>query len=215
VVLAAVVAALGLAHLVFVVPALPGNTLFNLDREDGVGTWVASALLAAAALAALAVGHVWRASGRRWRPPAVLGSLLLLLSVEEVAALHERVSEKLASGVGAGGEEAGGTPLIGLVATPFAVAGLVLLLRALDEPVRRAVGAGVGVWWLGTFGVEQLEVWALDRYGFEHEVTRALWGVQETAELAGAAIVLVALLAQLSRAGSEVALRFSGPTRRR
>ena len=94
--------------------------------EQTVWTWLGSMLFAASALSALGFMALQR-RGTRW-PWAVMAVLMLALSVDEVATVHERV------------EEEGGSSLSLLVLQPLvaiaAVALFVRLLRALDREAR-------------------------------------------------------------------------------
>jgi hypothetical protein len=205
IVCAVVIAALALGHFVFTVGQLPGKSIFDLDEESGVGTWVNSMLLVAPGVVAFVVAAARRRRGLSWVAIAVFGAVVVLLGVEEVAAFHERVSGKLSSDPTARDAIEKGISKEGLLVLPIVIIGLVLVGSALAPRARRLFVAGTVVWYGATFGIEQVEAWNhQDKFasiGAIPTLDRVIAGTQETLEMTGAALVLVALLTQLSILG--------------
>ena len=71
-------------------------SLFDLDRESNIPTWYASAQLAGAAVLLFFIARAKRISHDLWaRHWFGLGSIFLLLSIEEIARIHERMGDAI------------------------------------------------------------------------------------------------------------------------
>lgn len=199
---AVVIALLAVAHFTLTVGQLPGKEAFDLDQESGPGTWFNSTLLVAGGTVALLIAHLRRVEEGTWRAPALFGLVAVAFGVEEVAAFHERLSGKLESITdrNAGIEE--GTSILGLLVAPVAIVGILMMVRLLEPRVRRRFVAGGSLWLAATFGIEYMESWNTqgrfrDIAAFE-TLDRVLTGTQETLEMVGGLLLLIALLRHLA-----------------
>lgn len=194
----AVIAALGLAVELWAWRALEGDalvepawTLLSLSGEGNLPTWLASSLLLGCALAAgaiageLPVGAPWR---RHWWGVA---AGLAFVSMDEVVGLHEQLGGTFGTG---------GVLYFDwvLIAGPV-VAALALVylpfVRALPAPVRGRLVVAAVVFVSGALVMELPLGWWTERAG-THTLGYALidW-VEETLELVGTCLALVALVA--------------------
>ncbi len=195
------VAALGLAvEMVHafshadVVEALVG--LFSLSYEQNVPTWLATCLLFSAGVAlAKAAAATSRRRGpmaRRWWG---LSAIFFYLSLDELAELHENLN-----GV------AGGVVyfdwIVPAAVALAAVAALYLpFLARLPAPTRRAFLLAGALYVGGALLMELPLGWWAARAGEENVGYALIDWVEETLELAGAAVFLVAVRAHAARGG--------------
>ena len=166
-----------------------------LSEENNPSTWLAAILLAGSAGLALLLGLAHRDS-RVWVP---LAAVLGLLSLDEVASVHERAGYPL---------ERVDLPTYGwLVAGVGALVVLAVFLRRpvsrLPAELRIALAGAASVFLLGAVGVEALGGWWDHTRGIDTWY-QLLATVEENLELAGATLVLRALLRHTSRIGDIV-----------
>lgn len=199
--LAATIVALVLGHLAFVAALDLGGTdvlwPLSLSSDLGVGTWVSALLLAAAALLALGCGAVARRPRRRGF--RVLAAALTLVSVDEVAAQHERVGRELRDSFDLGGflYYAWVLPAAALV---FGfVAWQWRWFVALEAPLRRPLALAAVLFLGGAMGIELLESRLASDGGEASLAYLLLVAVEEALELAAASIVVLALHRHLVR----------------
>jgi hypothetical protein len=137
---------------------------------------------------------------------------MFLLSVDEVAQVHEGLSSLIGADIGATEEDImAGTPVIGLFVLPFAVAVAWGIARVATRRAALLMIVGLGVFWLGAFGMEQLEqlnhVGSLSIGGLSKaDGDFVLVGAQEAVEMAGIALIVVGLLRQWARGGHRIGL---------
>jgi hypothetical protein len=155
------------------------SDLLRLDAEANLPTWASSGLFGLAGLAWLAVAAAER-SERRLR--ATLGALLLVLSLDELATLHERLSAE----IGASTAEWIVQPLAGLAA----IALLVAAGRRAGATARRLLLAALGALVLGHLA--ELATPAPE----EGPVAAALKIVEESLEMLVGAFALAAAAAR-------------------
>ncbi len=183
------------------------DSLFDLDREANVPTWVSAALLIGAGLQALAVSrgeipHAIRFR-KRW---VLLGVLFLLLSLDEAARVHERLGLLV---VGRPGAETGvllrngWVVLYGAAIVPL---GLLFLPFVFGLPRRTmlAVMSAGGIYVGGALGIELLE--SLAQGDGERRASLAMFiltTTQETLEMVGIAVMLVGVQDMRERARLE------------
>lgn len=75
--------------------------LLDLNEESSLGTWVAAMLLMSCAVLSLVNGLAARDAERRWRPNwFLMAAVFLLLSVDEVGAIHDRLTPYLRAAFG-------------------------------------------------------------------------------------------------------------------
>lgn len=172
-------------------------TLFDVNTEANVPTWFSATLWLLAAVAAAAVSVLARGQTRRRRRGWVaFAAVLGLLSLDEAASLHERL-------LGAAGSRLVGTDSDGLLHFAWVVPGaLVALALALaltgtvwSMPVRpRLVVLLAGaVFVAGALVAESLSGAVLERHG-DARAYVLLTSLEEAAEMAGALLLLGALL---------------------
>ena len=197
---------LEVAHFALSESGLPIARLFDLDAEAGLGTWVSSALaFTATALAVLASIEARSRQLSGWYWWALLGLALLALSVDEVAQVHEAVAVRVGADLRTEeGAMMGGTPLLGIALSPALVVGPIALWRIGAPEARTLIVLGLWVFWIGAFGVEELEFRNFEgtRF-FTQSMTREagdflLVGTQEVLELTGISLIFAGLLRQLN-----------------
>ena len=201
-VLAAIVAialALNVANaLCIIAGANTDRTRFwLLALERTPATWLSAAVLAATAAAAWAVGH-GRRDARTWN--AVAG-ILLVLSVDEVATLHERLAAiPGVPGVGSRGWAGAGLVLVAVVAVRLGRWAL-----DLDRRLRGALIVGAALFVAGAVGFEVLAGDHQSAHGSDTTYW-TLSTVEEDLELLGVVVVLGALLDVLAQRGEPLRL---------
>jgi hypothetical protein len=204
------VVALSAAH--FAGLALWGVELprsINLDEEDTVGTWFAASLhLVNAGLLALLAAESSRRERWRWM---LLTTSVLIVSIDEVAGVHERVSGFLHREFHTFGMLAFAWIIPASLAVTV-VAGL-CAGTVLRRPGGRVVAAGAAVFIAGAVGIEVIGGWFSDIYGVGNVIYMALTGVEETMELVGAIIAMNGLL--LMTRGFEIMIGMREPSQPR
>ena len=157
--------------------------VIDLNTEANVPTWFASMLLVAIATVAAGLGISARGHRRLATAWFAAATGFLGLSLEEVAAIHERIGHRLGAA-----DSVADWPLVYL---PLMVAGAtVIVLAARDLPRPRAVMAGAGlVLFGGVLVVELISVWT--------GATLVATLVEENAEVLGEVLILVALATTL------------------
>ena len=174
--------------------------LFLLDEEANVASWWGSALLLGCAAAFVLASGAAPELRTRLR---VLALLLVALSVDETAIVHERASGALAL-LSGGSSDADG-PLWVAVALPLVlVVGSYLLpvLRSVPAPVKWRLWLAGGLYVGGSVGVELVSNLVPDS-----SILRVLTvAIEEGMEFAGP-IVLIDALLLLASGGLQVRLR--------
>ena len=174
-----------------------GTRYWLMALEWNPSSWVSSALLALTAGAAFAVGR--EGDRRRWNAVALV---LLALSIDEIATVHERLAALPGiPGIGSRGWAGAGLVLVAAVA-----AWLVPWALTLDRSLRGALLVGGAVFVLGAVGFEVLSGNRAEAVG-EDGLHWVLATVEEDLELLGVLIVLRALLDRLARSGTALRLR--------
>lgn len=185
--------------------------LLDTDGEANLPAWFTSMLLAAGALAAVLRGRELRAAGAAWVGHwFALGAVLLVLSIDEAAVLHEEAVGPLgdvAEALGLGGDAAR-LAAVAIVGATLAALALPFLrwLRALPRPARTGMLAGVALLVGCALGMETiarlLEQWR-GTYGLADDL---LSTAEEFGEMLGATAFLVATLTVAGEpAGDEAA----------
>ncbi|MGE0787698.1 MAG: hypothetical protein AB7S26_18630 [Sandaracinaceae bacterium] len=163
----------------------------SLSYEANVPTWLASALLlsCAAVLAAVArIAHVRDDRDRHgW---LVLALMFVYLSIDETAQIHEHAAFFETSGVLTFSwviPAAGVVLALGLAFLPF--------VRRLPDPTRRRFVIAGLVYVGGALGMELPLGWWADREGSDNLTYGLIDGVEESLELIGATMFLLAVWA--------------------
>jgi hypothetical protein len=175
-----------------------------LDEEANVASWWGATLLLLAAIGlAVASAAVPERRGRL----RILALLLVLLSLDETAILHERATGALL--LLATGSPEGDLPVWVIAALPIvAVVAVVLVLpvlRSLPADVRRLWWLAAGLYLGGAIGVEVLTNLLTDRSTVVYQFGVAL---EEGMEYAGPIVLLDSLLL-LASGGRDLRLRWS------
>ena len=192
---------------------------FNLDEETNLATFFSSALLAFAGVLLILIARRVRETGGpkvlHWR---ALGAVFLAMSFDEFSGIHERVGSFLRANYHVPGHGAlhftwvlAGLPFVAAVAClamPF--------LLSLPPRLRRAMVCAGAVYVSGALGMELLDGWYVDTYGYDLFYA-LLTIVEELLEIAGAILFIRCLLRHLADDPGEirVALRSSAaPTKK-
>jgi hypothetical protein len=182
----------------------PGDAWMVLGRERNAATWVATALLALAAVAAWAVGR-GRDDHRNWNLTA---GVLLALSVDEVGRFHERFGElPRPPYVGDRAWSSFALVLVSIVAVRL----LPWVLR-LDVPLRRSILLGAVLFVGGSVGLDFLGgEWEQD-----HAHDAIFWiaeTVEENLEMLGVLMVISGIVVEGVTDRQSVMFRFEPGSR--
>ena len=189
----AVVAALGIgAEIVHYVAGVhsPIVPLLSLSEEANVPTWYSSMLLFACALVLASITSVATSARKQW---AVLAALFGYMSLDETAQIHERLNslEWLSSLKGV--FYFGWIIPAGIIVLIVGAAYLPFVFRLPPATRRRFIVAGV-IYVGGALVMEMpLGVWST-KHGEDNLGYALIDAVEETMEMIGASLFLVALL---------------------
>jgi hypothetical protein len=175
----------------------PIRQLFATSDEANLPTWFNVVVLAHAASASLIVGFMTRrAPGWPALTWSALAVLLALLSLDDLASLHERL-EDIGRRLG-GGEGALHFAWVipGLVIGAAVVAAVVVVALRLPGRARRYLVAGIGVLIGTALGFELVTGYVLDRSG-QGRPFAVLVTLEELLEAVGAVLLLCAPLATI------------------
>jgi hypothetical protein len=174
--------------------------LFYVDLESNVPTWYSSVLLLlAAGLCALLARHHIAARLPYRRHWLVLAALFLLLSLDEIAMLHEYPIDPLREALGTTGPLYYAWVIPGLAAV--VVCGLAYVRCWWHLPARTrglcllAAAAFVG----GAVGVEMLSGMQASRYGEQNLTYALIVHLEEALEMLGVVIFIYALADYVAR----------------
>jgi len=162
----------------------------SLSAEGNVPTWFASSLLLACSVAAgtIALEHAASAPWRRhwWGIAVALG----WVSLDEVAGLHEHLGGHLdTTGFLYFDWVIWAAPIVGVLAVIY-----VPFLRALPSPVRGRLVVAAVVFVTGALVMELPLGWWTERAGTDSFGYALIDWVEETMELVGSSLALVALV---------------------
>ena len=182
------------------VPGDPAQ-LFNLDQEANIPTWFSSALLLAAAFISYVIARQERAlrprEARYW---SGLVLMLLLMSIDETASIHETFGPYVAQalGIAARGVLHYAWVVPGLAAVALVGACYLRFVLRLPSQVRTLTFLAAAFYVVGAIGCEMIGS-ALIEAGVSH----AAWPMrleviaEETLEMSGAALWIYAQLVYL------------------
>lgn len=179
--------------------------LFNVNREGNIPTWYSTLLLLACLLCFTAIAFVKRTQGDRYTRHWVgLALVFLYLSLDEGAAIHEKLTIPIQEGLNVTGYLYFGWVIVGAA---FVLGFLLLYVRFFfhlpPETQRLFLAAGV-LYVGGALVVEAISAnqWYLDS---GTSLTFSTIGtLEELLEMWGAVVLLYALLAYLSDHVSEI-----------
>lgn len=185
--------------------------LFGLGQEANVPTWYSSAALLIAALLTclitlLPIPDVRRQSKRWWG----LAAVMALMSLDETALLHESIPYFMALSLLSPDEEAWyiryawvpfGTLVLGVLVWWF-----IPLWRSFPARLRSRLSFAALVFFGGALGLEFLEAAWASQFDTETFGYSALWTAQETLEMTGVALLILALYDYLAMTGFKAQL---------
>ncbi len=173
----------------------------DLDAESNIPTWFSSvALLACAGLLALIASHTRRRSAAfagHWR---ALSAIFVLLSVDEIAQLHEHLG-RLQRAWQTHGPFYFAWVIPGALAVLAVGLGFARFLAHLPAPTRRRFVVAGATFVAGALVVEALGGWRAETMGMNNMTHSLIATVEEVLEMVGVACFLVALLRHLSDQG--------------
>lgn len=180
---------------------------FNPSAEQTVGTWFTAGMLLGAGLLVAAITVAARAARDRWaRHWLGLAVILIFLSCDEGASLHEQLGDWVKDIMPTGG------PLLWAWVVPYSifavVVGLIYLsfLRALPPDSRRRFILAAAIYIGGALIIEMIEAGITDYRDRGGGPVTILAIIEETAEMAGVAYLIYALLHHIA-AHSPVSLK--------
>ncbi len=171
--------------------------LFNMDLEENAPTWFSSCILAISALLLCAIAKVNRARGEDWRLWALLSAIFVLLSLDEVAQIHEQIGTLFSAAGGLEGATRAYAWLIpySVVVVVLGLAYLRFVLR-LPTTIRNLMILSGGLYILGAMGIELFGSLFWDA---NHQDWRywAVLTVEETVEMSGISLFIYTLLSHM------------------
>lgn len=189
-----------------------------LGAEASVPNWLSTILLGLCAAALYAIAAARRDDRARWQ---LLAIIFVLLSLDEAAALHDLLSPFFA-GVFTRLAETVGGPFVALARKPnyawqIPVVVLCTALAAAYVPfvfrLPRATRLGVilagAIYVGGAVGVDFIEGWYSGLHGPKNPVFVAMVTLEETLEMAGAALFLYTLVRYAEAEFGELRIRFA------
>ena len=183
------------AHLVARSRDADSIALLDVGDEVSIGTWFETLLFACAALALLFGGRATSTFRSRWY---VLAAVMMLLSIDEAASMHERLGSGLRDVVGASGILYYVWVIPALVFVAILAVYEIPWLRSLPPTTaRRVVVAGA----LFVAGAAFLELAAgpeAEAKGTDTLLSISLTGVEELLEMIGLSLFIFAIVDHLS-----------------
>ena len=184
---------------------------FDLDAEASLPAWFSGALLLmSAALAGVFALFDSRDGFINRRPWIFLGAILTLLSLDEVASFHEALLQAVSDRIGFDGP----LQFVWLAVVPIVVLlGLFFwrFLSRLPPEIRRRIWVAGALFVSGAIGVEMIsgavEAAGMDRFSSAYRVAVVF---EETLEITGLVLLLVALLSYASMLGIRLISRSRG-----
>jgi hypothetical protein len=176
----------------------------DVNAEGNLPTWYSVVLLAACAAATCGIAQMHRVAGRRATatPWYALAALVAIMSLDEMTSLHEasgRVLRRYAE-VPVLGKYAWILP--GTVAAVLVGWVLVVAVRSMTAPARRALALAGALFVGAALGMEVLEALLLnDGRNYLGRSMHLLTGVQELLEMLGAVLFLRVTLREVVRLG--------------
>jgi hypothetical protein len=164
--------------------------------ESSVPTWFSVVLLGFGALAAFAIAAVTR-PGRERRGWLILAVALTAMSIDEGAAIHERLIEPVRDAVDASGLIYHAWVIPGIIVVVLFVIAMYGFWRRLPRRTRLGLLAALGLYLAGAIGMEMLGGLFLTSDGPGASTGLTSLG-EELLEMAGTAVLLGALLTHLS-----------------
>ncbi len=183
-------------------------SIFDLDFEQSFGTWFSSILLLGVGIGLLWIASVAGSHVRQWR---WLGIIVILLSCDDVAGLHDRLWV-IRNWAERAGVELG--TVFHFAWTIPALAGLVVMtalfapfLFQLERAHRNRMIAAAACYFGGAVGMEMAGGSVAKVHGLEAPTYLAIVVIEETMEMIGAALGLRAVLTVAAELNAVAELR--------
>ncbi len=162
---------------------------FDLDEEEGFGTWFSTMLLMMASLLLALQAHICKTTSNRWRRWWVALSIgFLILSIDEAVGFHEYVNTVV--------EDTRWTTfgfglvlIVGLVYLPF--------LRAVPPRSRYLFIVAGMIYIGGAVGVEWATGWYEDNHLLDTLAYNLWTAVEEVLEMSGVALFIYAVIGHI------------------
>jgi len=171
----------------------------DLNNEATISTWYSSAILL---LCGIGIASVALAAYQMHSPYVLhwsaLGLIAILFSADEIAGLHEKLNGPVKMLVHAGGVFTFAWVIPGLVFVVFLLVSFRRFYRSLPPRTRFYLGLGAALYFLGSLGFEMLSGQYSEVYGRDHFGYKALAGLEEFLEMAGAATFIHGILVHLN-----------------
>ncbi len=181
-------------------PASPVVGFIDVRAEANLHTWFNVAVLVVGSLIHACTGVLARRSGSPWWPWAVISALLAVLSLDDLASLHEQL-EPVGRALGGAGAFHFAWLVPGLVLAAGFLAAAITAVRRLPRPAHLWVIGGVATLLTAAVGFEALGGLVLSSIGDGPEYI-LLSHLEEFAETCAAAMLLAAAVSALTvRAG--------------
>lgn len=179
---------------------------FDLDQEGNLATWFSVALLFVNAMLLAGIAAV-RRGGPAARAWAGLALLVLAMSAEEAAALHEMTVLPLRNLLGAGGLLYYTWVVPGAILAACVAAVYLPFVVRLPARTRNLFLFAGFVYVCGAIGFEMVGGRHAARHGVDNLAYKLLAQVEEALEMAGLVVLLYALMDYLGRYAGPVTLR--------
>jgi hypothetical protein len=158
-----------------------------LNTEGNPATWFSSVTLLLAGVCALATGRIGRIEHERFW--LLVGGVLVLMSVEEVAQLHDLISGNLSSSL----DEDAGVAAIWVIPGGILVVGLLVVLVRIAPPLERRLVVrllgGTALFVIGALGFEMLSGEIFPEQENDPRRNLVLATFEENFEMAGALVL--------------------------
>jgi len=168
--------------------------LFNFDFENNIPTWYSSFQLL---LAALFMGLIaaWKLQIKdkyriQW---SILGVLLLLMSLDETASIHERFVQPLQNSLKLGGLLHFSWLILGFIIVAAFIIYFYKFFLHLDKKTRNKIIIAGGLYLAGVLGSELVGGWIVEAFGDSIQYA-VITTVEEMLELFGIALLINTLL---------------------
>ena len=185
------------------------HSFFSLSHEQNLPTWVSGSLLFGCAVTLVLIASDARRRGSRWvRHWWVLSLIFFYISLDEFASLHENANHWFhLHGVLYFGWVIPAAILVGIVGLSY-----LRFLGALPARTRWQFLRAGAVYVGGALGVELLLAWWTDRVGDKNFVYALIDLVEESMEMIGVGLFLLALLEYLGGPAQEFRIRLGSPS---
>ena len=170
---------------------------FNLDNEDSLTTWFATALLFANGAILFVVAAIkYRDGIRQFLPWFFLSLILLAMSVDEMLSLHERLTVPVRTALGTDGFLHFAWVIPGFIAAILVAILYLPLLRSLPGRIAALILASGFIYVAGAVGVELVGSKIASEQGSALHFRLASW-VEESFEMLGQSLFAYALLSHI------------------